>query len=263
MRAAESDAAGAGELFDPVRADELLERVDLLGRADDLEDDRVRAEVGDAGVEDVARATCSSARRAGGAVTLIRASSRSIASPGSSSLTRRTLTSLCICFSICSSELLLAVDAQRDRARRSAARSGRRRGSRCCSRGARTCSRCASARPACPPRERTACASRHGHRLALARTRRGRAPRRRQGSSGSSARAGSTRQSTTAVRPQASASASVPSSSSSVSTQKPTAPYASASSHVVGHVLRRGGSARTAPRRTCPATGGPCRGSRC
>ena len=36
--------------------------------------------------------------------TLISASSRSTASPGSSSLTRRTFTSLCICFSICSSE---------------------------------------------------------------------------------------------------------------------------------------------------------------
>ena len=35
---------------------------------------------------------------------MIRASSRSTACPGSSSLTRRTLTSLCICFSICSSE---------------------------------------------------------------------------------------------------------------------------------------------------------------
>ena len=36
-----------------VRADELLERVDLLRRADELEDERVGAEVGDARVEDV------------------------------------------------------------------------------------------------------------------------------------------------------------------------------------------------------------------
>ena len=34
-----------------MRADELLERVDLLGVPDDLEDDRVGAEVGDPGVE--------------------------------------------------------------------------------------------------------------------------------------------------------------------------------------------------------------------
>ena len=50
----EPDPAGADELLDAVRADELLERVDLLGRADDLEDERVGAEVGDARVEDLA-----------------------------------------------------------------------------------------------------------------------------------------------------------------------------------------------------------------
>ena len=36
-----------------MRSDELLERVELLGRADDLEDDRVGAQVGDARVEDL------------------------------------------------------------------------------------------------------------------------------------------------------------------------------------------------------------------
>src|SRR5919201_75641 len=49
----QADPAGAGELADPVRADELLERVDLLRLADELEDDRVRADVGNPGVEDV------------------------------------------------------------------------------------------------------------------------------------------------------------------------------------------------------------------
>src|SRR3954447_9714394 len=44
-RAAEAETAGAAELLQAVRADELLERVDLLGRADELEDDRVRPEI--------------------------------------------------------------------------------------------------------------------------------------------------------------------------------------------------------------------------
>ena len=48
----------------------------------------------------------SSARFAGGADTFMSTSSRSIDSPGRSSETRRTLTSLCICFSICSSGLV-------------------------------------------------------------------------------------------------------------------------------------------------------------
>ena len=50
-RAAEADAPGADELLQAVRADELLERVDLLRRADQLEDDRVGAEIGDARAE--------------------------------------------------------------------------------------------------------------------------------------------------------------------------------------------------------------------
>src|SRR6478672_146027 len=49
----------------------------------------------------------SSARRSGGAATVISASSRSTASSGTSSVTRSTFTSLCICFSICSSECSL------------------------------------------------------------------------------------------------------------------------------------------------------------
>src|SRR5579864_5245039 len=52
-RTAEADATGAAELLQTVRADELLERVDLLRRADELEDDRVRAEIGDARAEDL------------------------------------------------------------------------------------------------------------------------------------------------------------------------------------------------------------------
>ena len=46
----------------------------------------------------------SSARRSGPALTLSSSSSRSTASSGASSVTRSTLTSLWICFSICSSE---------------------------------------------------------------------------------------------------------------------------------------------------------------
>src|SRR5262245_31729523 len=49
----------------------------------------------------------SSARRSVLTLTVISASSRSTASPGRSSVTRSTLTSLCICFSICSSECSL------------------------------------------------------------------------------------------------------------------------------------------------------------
>src|SRR5919197_2545398 len=50
-RPAEADAAGADELLEPVRPHELLEGVDLFGGADELEDDRLRADVGDACVE--------------------------------------------------------------------------------------------------------------------------------------------------------------------------------------------------------------------
>src|SRR3954447_11627534 len=45
-RAAEAETAGAAELLQAVRADQLLEGVDLLRRADELEDDRVGADVG-------------------------------------------------------------------------------------------------------------------------------------------------------------------------------------------------------------------------
>src|SRR5665647_1047916 len=53
-RPGEADAPGAHELLQAVRPDELLERVDVLRRARELEHDRVGAEVGDAGVEDLA-----------------------------------------------------------------------------------------------------------------------------------------------------------------------------------------------------------------
>src|SRR6266542_1592602 len=53
-RAAEADAPGADELFDSVRPDELLERVDLLGRARELEHERIGAEVGDARLKHLA-----------------------------------------------------------------------------------------------------------------------------------------------------------------------------------------------------------------
>src|SRR5579862_4879087 len=52
-RAAETEPAGATELLQPVRTNELLEGVDLLRRADELEDDRVRPEIGDTGTEDL------------------------------------------------------------------------------------------------------------------------------------------------------------------------------------------------------------------
>src|SRR5439155_24803600 len=51
--AAEADAPGADELLDAVRTDELLEGVNLLRRAGELEDDGVRAQVGDTSLEDV------------------------------------------------------------------------------------------------------------------------------------------------------------------------------------------------------------------
>ena len=85
-----------------MRAHELLEGVELLGAPDDLEGDRVASDVRDPGAEDLASAI-SSARLSGGAPTVSSASSRSTDSSGRSSTTRSTLTSLCICFSICSS----------------------------------------------------------------------------------------------------------------------------------------------------------------
>src|SRR5207248_7055428 len=54
LRAAEADAPGADELLQAVRSDELLERVDVLRRAGELEHDRVRPEIRDACVEDLA-----------------------------------------------------------------------------------------------------------------------------------------------------------------------------------------------------------------
>src|ERR671936_295620 len=53
-RAAEADASGANEFLDAVWADELLERVDLLRHAGELEDEGIRPEVGDARLEDLA-----------------------------------------------------------------------------------------------------------------------------------------------------------------------------------------------------------------
>src|SRR4029077_13532677 len=50
-RALEPDPAGAGQLADAVRANELLERVDLLRFADDLEHHRVGPDVRDASLE--------------------------------------------------------------------------------------------------------------------------------------------------------------------------------------------------------------------
>src|SRR5579875_842912 len=49
--AAEPEPAGAAELLQAVRANELLERVDLRRRADELEDDRVGADVRRAGAD--------------------------------------------------------------------------------------------------------------------------------------------------------------------------------------------------------------------
>src|SRR6478609_3060016 len=51
---AEADPARAGELADAVRAYELLEGVELLGPADDLERERIAPDVGDPGAEDLA-----------------------------------------------------------------------------------------------------------------------------------------------------------------------------------------------------------------
>ena len=52
--AAKADPAGTGELADAVGAHELFERVELLGPADDLEGERLAADVRDAGAEDLA-----------------------------------------------------------------------------------------------------------------------------------------------------------------------------------------------------------------
>src|SRR3712207_6166456 len=52
-RTREPDAPGTARFLDPMRADEILEGVDLLRATDDLEDERVGAEVDDARVEDV------------------------------------------------------------------------------------------------------------------------------------------------------------------------------------------------------------------
>src|SRR5207244_2833108 len=51
--APEADAPGADELAHTVRADELLERLDLVGTADELEGDRVAADVGDLRARDL------------------------------------------------------------------------------------------------------------------------------------------------------------------------------------------------------------------
>src|SRR5215831_17792746 len=53
-RTAKADAARTHELPHTVRADELLERLDLVGAPDELERDRVTADVGDAGTGDLA-----------------------------------------------------------------------------------------------------------------------------------------------------------------------------------------------------------------
>src|SRR6476469_4657736 len=50
-RTAEADAPRADELLQSLRADELLEGVDLLRRADQLEDDCIGAEIGNACAE--------------------------------------------------------------------------------------------------------------------------------------------------------------------------------------------------------------------
>src|SRR5262249_44610015 len=51
---AQADPPGTGELLDAVGAHELLEGVELLWPADDLERDRIAADVGDARAEDLA-----------------------------------------------------------------------------------------------------------------------------------------------------------------------------------------------------------------
>src|SRR4051794_8304291 len=50
-RPPQGDAPGADDLADAVRADELFEGVDVVGAADDLEDEGVAAELGDARLE--------------------------------------------------------------------------------------------------------------------------------------------------------------------------------------------------------------------
>ena len=101
---AQADPAGTGELAHAVRAHELLEGVELLGTPDDLERDRLAADVGDAGAEDLAERDQLGALVGRGADGDQRQLALDRLLRARSSTTRSTLTSLCICFSICSSE---------------------------------------------------------------------------------------------------------------------------------------------------------------
>ena len=105
-RTAKPDPAGAHELAHAVGTNEFFEGLDLVGTPDELERDRVAADIGHTRAGDLAERDelCPFVVET---LTVNSASSRSTASSGRSSVTRNTLTSLCICFSICSSECSL------------------------------------------------------------------------------------------------------------------------------------------------------------
>src|SRR5436853_2641058 len=225
--AAEADAPGADELLQAVRADELLERVDVLRRAGELEDDRVGAEVDDAGAEDLAeRHQLGALRRRRrdlheDELALDRLAGHELRDAEHVHELVHLLLDLL-------ERACLAVDANGDP--RDIVPLGR--------------PDCEALDVEPPAREQAGDAHEHarlvlhedGQRVLHAPTSvivssnstrsSAAAP---AGIIGKQCSRGSTRASTTAVRPQASASASAPSRSSSLSTVKPSAPYARAS----------------------------------
>src|SRR3990170_641337 len=224
--ATEPDPAGANQLLEPVRAHELLERVDLFRVADDLEHDRVRPEVGDAGVESLGQrdelAAPGSRRRdlQERELTFDRLVGLELAHPEDVDQLVHLLLDLL-------ERVLLAVDPEGDPRHVVPLRRAHREALDV-EAPAREHARDAHERAGlvlqehrqCVPHASTASRSVYSTRSSAA------AP---AGIIGKQCSRGSTRASTTAVRPHEIASSSALGSSSSLSTVKPTAPYASAS----------------------------------
>ena len=146
LGAAQADPPGADELAHAVRANELFERLELLGAPDDLERDRVAADVRDARAGDLAE------RDQLGALVGRRADrdQRELALDrlvGPQLGDAQHVDELVHLLLDLLERVLAAVDAQRQPRDVRAARSARPRGSGCCSRAARTAARRAPARP--------------------------------------------------------------------------------------------------------------------
>src|SRR5579859_1738612 len=225
--AAEADSAGADEFLEAVRADQFLERVDVFGCADQLEDDRVGAEVGDTRVEDFAERDelGPGARRRGHLQQDEFALDRLAGAELGDAEHVHELVHLLLDLL---ERLRLAVDAQCDA--RDVVALGR------ADREAVDVEAAACEQARDPHQDTWLVLDENGERVLHAVT----ASTVSTNSTTSSAAAplgiigkqcshGSTRASTTAVRPEASASASALSSSSSLSTVNPSAPYARAS----------------------------------